>query len=303
MKAIVIREYGGPEVLKLEDYPIPTAGLGEVLIKVAATSINPLDYKQRSGSLKSRVPIQLPGILGVDVSGTAAELGAGVTNFAVGEPVFAMAGKTYAEFCAVKAENLAKIPDGLDLIEAAALPLVLTTGYTLITKGTDVKAGQTILVTGAVGSVGRSAVFTAKQRGATVIAGVRRKQLEEARKIGADQLIALDDSQDIARLPQLDAVADTIGGTIAKSLITKVREGGTYASVVRPPGNASEYPKVRVVPIFALPDAKALSSLAQAVIEKRLVIPIGMKLPLRDAAKGHAVVEKGDIGKVLLIPG
>ena len=120
MQAIVTREYGGPEVLKLEDYPKPTAGPDEVLIKVAATSINPLDYKQRNGSLKSVVPIQFPGILGVDVSGTVAALGSRVTNFSVGERVFAMANGTYAEFCVVKAENLARVPEGLDLIEAAA---------------------------------------------------------------------------------------------------------------------------------------------------------------------------------------
>jgi NADPH:quinone reductase-like Zn-dependent oxidoreductase len=300
MKAIVIREYGGPEVLKLEDYPKPTVGRGEVLIKVAATSINPLDYKQRNGSLKSMVPIQLPGILGVDVSGTVTELGNRVKNFSVGDRVFAMAHGTYAEFCIVKAENLARVPEGLDLIEAAALPLVLTAGYALV-AGTHIEADQTLLVTGAVGNVGRSAVFSAKQKGATVIAGVRKKQFEEAGKIGADQLIALDDPQDIARLPELDAVADTIGGNVAKSLIGKIKEGGTYASVVHLPEIASDYPEVKAVFVFARPDANALSSLAEAVREKKLVIPISRKLPLKDAAKGQAVVEKGGSGKVLLI--
>jgi len=242
MQAIVTREYGGPEVLKLEDYPKPTAGPGEVLIKVAATSINPLDYKQRNGSLKSVVPIQFPGILGVDVSGTVAELGSTVKNFSVGERVFAMASGTYAEFCIVKAENLARVPEGLDLIEAAALPLVLTAGYALV-AGTNIEAGQTLLVTGAVGSVGRSAVFSAKRKGATVIAGVRKKQFEEAGKIGADKFIALDDPQDIARLPELDAVADTIGGNVAKNLIAKIKKGGTYASVVHLPEIANEFRK------------------------------------------------------------
>jgi NADPH:quinone reductase-like Zn-dependent oxidoreductase len=300
VKAIVTREYGGPDVLKLEDYPKPTAGPDEVLIKVAATSINPLDYKQRNGSVKSIAPIQFPAILGVDVSGTVAALGSGVKNFGVGDRVFAMANKTYAEFCIVKAENLARVPAGLDLTEAAALPLVLTAGYALV-AGTHIEADQTLLVTGAVGNVGRSAVFSAKQKGATVIAGVRKKQFEEAGKIGADQLIALDDPQDIARLPELDAVADTIGGNVAKDLIAKVKKGGTYASVVHLPEIASEYPEAKAAFVFTRPDAKALTSLAEAVRERKLVIPIGFKLPLKDAAKGQAAVEKGVSGKVLLI--
>jgi NADPH:quinone reductase-like Zn-dependent oxidoreductase len=299
MKAIVVREYGGPEVLKLEDVPKPVPAAGEVLVKVAAASINPFDFKRRNGSVRAYAPITFPGILGIDVSGTVEAPGPGVKNFSVGDRVFAMADKTHAEFCVVKAEILAKIPEGLDLIEAAALPLVLITGSQLA-NGTEVGPGQTVLVTGAGGSVGRSAAFTAKQKGARVIAGVRKNRLEEARTIGADDVVALDDPPHVDQLPKLDAVADAVGGPISNTLIAKVKSGGTYASVVGGPANASSYPEVKVVPVYAQPDSKVLYSLAQAVRDGKLTIPISLRLPLKDAGRGHAAVEKGGIGKVLL---
>jgi NADPH:quinone reductase-like Zn-dependent oxidoreductase len=123
MKAIVVHQYGGPEVLKLEDYPDPVPSPGEVLVRVAATSVNPLDYKRRAGLTKDFDPIQFPGLIGVDVSGTVVRVGPGVESFSIGDRVFAMADNTYAELCVVKASVLAKVPNGLDLLEAAALPL------------------------------------------------------------------------------------------------------------------------------------------------------------------------------------
>ena len=186
MKAIVVHEYGPPEVLKFEDYPDPVPGPGEVLVRVAATSVNPLDYKRRAGLMKVR-PIKFPGLIGTDIAGTVVKIGPGVEGFSAGDQVFAMADNTYAELCVVKAAILAKVPKGLDLIQAAALPLVTTTGNQLI-LATGVKAGQTVLVVGAAGNVGRSAVFTAKERGATVLAGVLKRQMDEAKTVGADQL-------------------------------------------------------------------------------------------------------------------
>src|SRR5208282_5452361 len=176
MKAVVVHQYGGPEVLKFEEYPDPVAGPGEVLVRVAAASVNPIDLKRRAGLTKDFYPINFPGLMGVDVSGTVVKVGPGVVDFAEGDQVFAMADNTYAELCVVKAAILAKVPKGLDLIEAAALPLVTTTGNQLATA-IGIKAGQTVLVAGAAGNVGRSAVFTAKQLGATVIAGVLAKQM------------------------------------------------------------------------------------------------------------------------------
>lgn len=300
MKAIVVRQYGGPEVLKFEEYPDPVAGPGEVLVRVAATSVNPIDYKRRAGLTKDFYPMTFPGLIGVDIAGTAVKIGPGVEGFSVGDQVFAMADNTYAELCVVKAASLAKVPAGLDLIQAAALPLVTTTGNQLL-SATGLKAGQTVLVVGAAGSVGRSAVFTAKQRGATVIAGVLKRQTDQAKTVGADQVVATDDDAAIANLPPLDAVADTVGGRTAGKLIARVKPGGVYASVVDPPQNAAQYPSVKVVHVFSKFDRKTLEFMAEAVRDGKLVIPISQKLPLREAAEAQATAEKGGAGKILLV--
>src|SRR5271157_2363646 len=120
MKAIVVYQYGGPEVLKFEEFPDPLAGPGQVLVRVAATSVNPIDYKRRAGLTKDWYPIKFPGLIGIDIAGTVVKVGPGVEGFSVGDRVFAMADDTYAELCAVKAAILAKVPKGLDLIHAAA---------------------------------------------------------------------------------------------------------------------------------------------------------------------------------------
>jgi len=301
MKAIVVHEYGGPEVLKFEEYPDPVPGLGEVLVRVAAASVNPIDYKRRAGLTKDFYPMTFPGLIGVDISGTVVKVGPGVETFTEGDRVFAMADNTYAELCVVKADVLADIPEGLDLIEAAALPLVTVTGNQLL-AATGIKAGQTVMVIGAVGNVGRSAVFTAKDRGATVNAGVLKRQTDEAKTIGADQVVATDDDTAIANLPPLDAVADTVGGTTAEKLIAKVKPGGVYASVVGGPRNATKYPSVKVVPVFSKFDRQTLQFMAEAVRDGKLVIPISLRFPLSKAAEAQAAAEKGGIGKVLLVP-
>ncbi len=300
MKAIVVHQYGGPEVLKFEEYPDPVAGAGEVLVRVAATSVNPIDYKRRAGLTKDFYPLKFPGLIGVDIAGTVVTVGSGVEGFSPGDQVLAMASDTYAELCVVKAAILAKVPKGLDLIQAAALPLVTTTGNQLI-SATGIKAGQTVLVAGAAGNVGRSAVFTAKQLGAVVIAGVLKRQMNEAKTIGADQLVATDDDSAITNLPMLDAVADAVNGKTAEKLIGKVKPGGVFASVLGAPRNAEQYPSVKVVPVYATPDAKTLQFMAEAVRDGKLMIPIGRQLPLRQAAEAQATAEKGGVGKVLLV--
>jgi NADPH:quinone reductase-like Zn-dependent oxidoreductase len=302
MKAIVVHQYGGPEVLKFEDYPDPVPGPGEVLVRVAAASVNPIDYKRRAGLTKDFYPMHFPSLIGVDVAGTVVKIGPGVDGFSVGDHVFAMADNTYAQLCVVKAAVLAKIPNGLDLIQAAALPLVTTTGSQLM-SATGIKGGQTVMVVGAAGNVGRSAIFTAKQRGATVIAGVlkRQMQMDEAKTVGADQAVATDDDTAIANLAPLDAVADTVGGRTAEKLIAKVKPGGVYASVVEAPQNAAKYPAVKVVHVFSKFDRKTLEFMAEAVRDGKLVIPISQKLPLSEAAQAQAAAEKGGVGKILLV--
>ena len=187
------------------------------------------------------------------------------------------------------------------MIAAAALPLVTVTGNQLLAE-TGVKAGDTVLVVGAAGNVGRSAVFTAKDRGATVLAGVLKRQTDEAKTVGADQVVPTDDDTAIANLPPVDAVADTVGGRTAEKFIAKVKLGGVYASVVGAPQNSAKYPSVKVVHVFSKFDRNTLEFMAEAVRDGKLAIPISEKLPLSEAAKAHAAVEKGGVGKILLVP-
>jgi NADPH:quinone reductase-like Zn-dependent oxidoreductase len=301
MKAVVLHEYGGPDNLKWEDMPDPVPGEGEVLVRVAATSVNPVDYKMRSGEAKERFPVQFPGILGRDVSGTVRSVGAGVTNFAPGDRVMAFANATYAELVVVKAEELARVPEKLDLVEAAALPLVTLTGEQLISRGVKIQVGQTVLVTGAVGGVGRTAVYVAKRAGAVVIAGVRKSQLKQAEELGADQVLALDDKDAMEKLGFVDAVADTVNHETAEQLLGKVKQGGVFASVLGPPANAKLHPTVRVEGVRAVPDVATLQALAEDVVAGKFKIPIDRMVPLEDAGKAQAAAEKGGIGKILLL--
>jgi NADPH:quinone reductase-like Zn-dependent oxidoreductase len=301
MKAVVLHEYGGPDKLIYEDVADPVAGRGQVLVRVTASSVNPIDYKLRSGAMKEYQPLELPAILGRDISGIVREVGSGVSGFAPGDKVMALGNRAYAELAVVEASDLVHVPEKLDLVHAAALPLVTTTGEQLITRGTKIQSGQTVLVAGAVGGVGRSAVWTAKRAGAIVIAGVKRSQVKEAEALGADQVLALDDKSAMEKLGFIDAVADTVGHETAEMLLGKVKQGGIFASVLGSPGNAKMHPTVKIEAVRAAPDARMLKVMAEAVVAGKLVIPIDRMVPLADAGEAQAAAEKGGIGKVLLL--
>jgi NADPH:quinone reductase-like Zn-dependent oxidoreductase len=159
-----------------------------------------------------------------------------------------------------------------------------------------------VLVAGALGGVGRSAAFTAKELRARVIAGVLKKQFAVARRLGADQVVALDDEDALNALAPVDAVANTVRGKTAEQLLGKVRPGGVFASVTGAPANAKDYPYVRVVSYVSDQDAKTVLAMAQAVSSGKLVIPIERKLSLSAASEGHEAVGRGGTGKVLLLP-
>ena len=301
MKAVVLHEYGGPSKLKYEDFPDPQPGPGEVLVRVQAVSLNPIDWKMRSGAAKERFPLEFPAILGRDVAGVVREVGEGVQGFKDGDRVFALANKTYAELCVVKASDLAMVPEGLELTTAGTIPLVSVTGDQLMRDGAKAQKGETILLTGALGSVGRIALFAALEIGAKVIAGVRKKQIEEAKSLGATEAIDISDDDELAKLGLVDAVADTIGGELATKLIAKVKPGGNYGSVVGPPSNAALNPTVHVNAFMAHADAKTYVHYGEAIRDGKLVLPVDRMVPLADAAEAQAVAEKGGIGKIVLL--
>lgn len=302
MKAVVLHEYGPPSKLKYEDFPDPKPGPGEVLVSMHGASINPIDYKMRSGAAKERFPVTFPGILGRDVAGLVREVGEGVEGFEAGDRVFALAWATYAELCVVKAADLAKIPEGLDMTAAAAVPLVALTADQLIRKATSVQQGQTIVLTGAVGSVGRCALLAAREIGATVIAGVRRKQIEEAKRLGAAEAIDIDSDAAVSKLGTVDGVADAVGGEVASRLLGKVKPGGNYGTLVGPPKDAALHPTVNIRPMTAQPDPQTVVHYAEAVRDGKLLLPVEHVFSLKEAAEAHAMAEKGGAGKIVLTP-
>ena len=302
MKAVRFHQYGDVDQLVYEDVPDPQPQAGQVLIQVAATSVNPIDWKVLSGAMQEIFPMKLPVILGFDASGTVKQLGQGVTQFKVGDRVLAQASATYAELVAVDAAAVAVAPEKLDLAEGGALPLVTLTGVQLVEIGVGVKKGQKILVTGALGGVGRSAVYAAKRAGTTVVAGVRARQLADAAEVGADAVIALEDESQVAKHAPLDAIADTVGPAATAKLLPHVKPGGKVVTVVEPPPNAAQFPQVSVSMFEVKAEGKRLSEIAQDVVAKKLRIPIALRLPLSQAREGVAAARKGGIGKVILLP-
>jgi NADPH:quinone reductase-like Zn-dependent oxidoreductase len=303
MKAVVLHEYGGPEKLKFEEsFPDPQISGNTVLIAAAAASVNPIDWKLRSGARQKDSPLSFPAILGRDVSGVVRAVGANVKHFKAGDRVLALTNRAYAELVAVDDSDVTHLPDGMDLPDSAAIPLISLTGDQLVRLATNVKKGQVVLITGALGSVGRAAVHTAKKIGAQVIAGVRRKQLDDARSLGVSDVLAIDDDKAIETFRLVDAIADTVGGDVAAKLITKVRQGGSfgYASVL--PGiAAAQNPTVKVTRVGARPDPSKVREFADDLRDGKFVLPIGRRMPLRDAAEAHVLGEKGGTGKILLL--
>ncbi len=300
MKAIVLTGYGDVEKLEGRDLPDPTVGPNEIKVRVAGASINPIDWKLRSGALRAWMPLEFPAILGRDASGEVVEVGPGVTTFKIGDRVMGLVNAGYAQLVVAAADAWAQVPAKLNIVDAGALPLVLLTGAQLVDEAVKPREGDVVLVTGAVGSVGRVAVFAAKARGAKVWAGVRGKQRADAAKLGADGVVALDDDSEIGRLPPLDGVADTVGGGTLSTLLGMVKTGGTIGCVAGEPAGAKE----RGLVVHAMrvhADARRLAELGQAVAEGRLVIPIAKKLPLAQAREAQKLAESSPGGKVVLI--
>jgi len=304
MKAVRLYEYGAPENLVFEEnVPAPPVHPQGILIKTTAASVNPIDWKVRSGARQKDFPRTLPTILGRDVSGVVCAVGSEVRNFKIGDRVLALTDATYAEVVSVEASVVTHLPDGVDLESAAAIPLIALTADQLVRLSANIRGGQRVVVTGALGSVGRAAVHTAKKLGAHVIAAVRQRQFKEAASLGASSVVAIDDDESLRHLGKLDAVADTVGGELALKLLARVADGGSfgYASVL-PPSAAAQYPKVTITRVFAKPDPAKVREFADDIRDGRFSLPIGARMPLREAAQAHRLGEQGGIGKILLLP-
>lgn len=299
MRAIVLTGYGDVDKLELRDVPEPSFGAGEVKVRLRASSVNPIDWKLRSGVYRETRALQFPAILGRDASGEVVGVGEGVRSIRVGDRVLGLVNNAYAEFVADKEEAWAPVPQSLDLLDSAALPLVTLTGTQLIEEAVRPSTGDVVLVTGALGGVGRSAVFSAEGLGARVLAGVRTSQLNAAAALKAEA-VAIDDDSAIARLPQLDSIADTVGGQTLQKLLGKVKPGGVVGSVLgEPPGAKQRGLSTR--PHMVHPDSGRLAELARANAEGKLMIPIVKRFPLAEIRAAQTFSQRGAGGKVLLL--
>jgi NADPH:quinone reductase-like Zn-dependent oxidoreductase len=303
VKAVRLYEYGGPENLKYEEHvPEPMLSPDSVLIETAATSVNPIDWKIRSGAVQKFFPRKLPIILGVDVSGVVRAVGTNILTFKPGDRVLAMTDATYAELVAVEGASLTHAPEGLNMVDAAALPIISLTGDQLVRLSARAKAGQTLLVTGALGSVGRAAVHTARKLGARVIAGVRARQLAEARTLDVAGTVAIDDDAAIAALAPVDAVADTVGGETAGKLFDRVKNGGSFGyTSVFPEGVRQRNTTVTVSQVWARAAPATVREFAEDFRDGKFQLPIGRRLLLSEASEAHAIAQRGNSGKLVLI--
>lgn len=300
MRAMVIDGYGGPEVLRLADLPKPRPADGQVLVEVRAAAVNPADGKWRSGMFAAFAPVRFPHVLGYDVAGVVV----GGEEFASGTRVAGMLDPMvkggYAEFVAVDAAQLAVLPDALSFETAAAIPTAGLTGMQLVERAADVQPGQLVLVTGAVGAVGRFAVHAARLRGAEVVAAVRGAQKDEARALGADHVIALGEEGWAGR--RFDHVIDTVGGDAVATLCRHLTPGGRIVTAATMPINPEG---LAAAPEFysVVPSGEGVARLARMVAAGQIEVPVACTLPLEAAAEAQRLTDAGSLGgKVVFIP-
>jgi NADPH:quinone reductase-like Zn-dependent oxidoreductase len=238
MRVILISEFGGPEVLRLENIPIPAPGAGELLVKVAAAGVNPVDYKIRGGGYPAVKQDKLPFVLGRDVAGTVVECGASTSGFSKGDRLFAVPGigrGGYAEFAVVKVTEAAAMPSSLTFIQAGGVPLAALTAWQGLFKHGDLKAGQRVLIHGGSGGVGHFAVQLAKAKGALVATTVSSQQLEFVRHLGADQAIDYEAQRFEDVLEKVDVVFDLVGGETQQRSWQVLKQGGVLVSTLTEP--------------------------------------------------------------------
>src|SRR5579864_2585188 len=230
MKAVRIHTYGGPEVLRYEDAPRPVPAAGEVLIKIHAAAVNPVDWKVRAGHLKDMLKYQLPLIPGWDAAGVIEDVGAGVARLKHGDEVYTrpdiMRDGTYAEYIAVREAEVALKPKSLDHVHAAAIPLAALTAWQALFDAGGLSAGQRVLIHAAAGGVGSFAVQFAKWKGAHVIGTASARNAELVRSFGADQFIDYRSTRFDDVVKDADVVFDTVGGDTQERSWKVLKKGG-----------------------------------------------------------------------------
>ncbi len=309
VRAVRIHEYGGPEVLRYEEAPRPEPGPDEVLVRVHAAAVNPVDCKVRAGGMAARGVHKLPLVLGWDVSGTV-EQGAG--GFAPGDEVFARPelarDGAYAEYIVVPAAILARKPRTVDHVHAAAVPLAALTAWQALFEApapytsAGLSAGQTVLVHAAAGGVGSFAVQLAKWRGARVIGTASARNAALVRDLGADEVVDYTQQrfEDVVR--GVDVVLDTVGGDTQQRSWRALRPGGVLVSIIGTPSeDEARAHGARAAYVFVQPNAAQLEEIA-GLVDAAVVRPIVSEvLPLAEARRAHELIETGHArGKIVM---
>jgi NADPH:quinone reductase-like Zn-dependent oxidoreductase len=309
MKAVRIHAYGKVGVLAYEDAPVPVIAPDELLVRVVAASVNPVDWKIREGYLRRMISHTLPLTLGWDVSGVVEAVGAGVSRFKVGDAVFSRPdikrNGTYAEYVAIREDEAAYKPRTVSHVEAASLPLAGITAWESLFTAARLAEKQRVLIHAGSGGVGSLAVQLAKSRGAFVIATTSGRNRAFVESLGADEVIDYRAESFADVVQDVDAVFDTIGGEVQDASWPVLKPGGILVSIVSPPPEErAQALGLRSAFVFIEPNAEILAHLSELVDGGRLRPIVGAEFALEDIAKAHALSQTGRaVGKIVLYVG
>ncbi|MER9740504.1 NADP-dependent oxidoreductase [Mesorhizobium sp. M0187] len=307
MRAVIQNSVGGPDVLVIADRPAPSPKSGEVLVRVHAAGINPVDGSVRAGYY----PLlgEPPFTLGWDISGTVEAVGPGVDGgLKVGDAVFGMPrfpkqAAAYAELAVAPADEIAPKPQGIDHNHAGALPLAGLTAWQGLVRHGGLKRGQRVLIHAAAGGVGHLAVQIAKAHGAYVIATASPKKLDFVRSLGADEVVDYTKGDFAAEVSDIDLVLEPMGGDHADQSLTVLKDGGVLVSLlnVHDTTRAKAAARgIRVERMSVVPDREGLVELGKLVDAGKLAVHVAKSFPLEQAGAAHAFLATRPIGKVVL---
>ncbi len=305
MKAVTINEYGDESVLNYTDVERPAPKADEVLVKVHASAVNPVDWKIRDG-LGEMFGLKLPIILGCEIAGTIEEVGSDVKDFKQGDTVYGFISLQrnggYAEYTIAKANEIAAKPESLDFENAAAIAVGALTSCQVFDK-TNLQSGQRILITGASGGVGSMAVQLAKAKGAFVIGTASGKNEKFVKDLGADEFVDYTKEKFEEIVKDIDVVFDTVGGDTLERCFQTLKKGGFLVSIVAPPSEdkADEFNVNAAMVSHVQPSAKRFAEINQLIDEGRLKTHVETVLPLAEIKKAHGLSESGRTrGKIVL---
>jgi len=306
MQAVRIHKYGGPEVLVHEEVARPRPVEDEVLVRIEAAAVNPVDWKIREGYLREMLPHQMPLIMGWDLSGVVAATGPGVTRFKVGDEVFSrpdlLRNGTYAEYIVIRETEVALKPASVDHLHAAAIPLAGITAWKSLFEVGGLMPGQRVLIHGAAGGVGSNAVQLAKWRGAEVIVTASAHNRDYLQGLGANEVIDYRTERFEEAIGNIDVVFDTIGGDTQERSWQVLKKGGILVSIIAPPSaEKAALLGVRQAFVFIQPDAAVLAELAKLVDAGKLHTHLDEVLPLSEARRAQELSQGGHVrGKIVL---